>query len=144
VKRAAAVLLLAVLLAGCSDDGDSDGDASPTTTTADAPTSAVGSAPSTTAGCQSVEGEQVALAARDFAFEPTCVRVGVDQELNVTNRGDATHNVTVEGGYDQDLEPGTSFTTGDVGGTLQPGTYELVCQFHEARGMKARLEVAPA
>ena len=141
-----AAVVMALALGACSDDDDGNGGAEPQATlTTGVPTSvttsASGSATTDSAGCATDDGARLAVAARDFTFDPGCLRVRVDQELVVTNAGRVTHNVTVAGTYDQDLEPGTSFATVNVGGSLQPGTYDLVCQFHEARGMSARLEV---
>jgi plastocyanin len=136
LKRSALIVLLVVVTAGgCSDDDRDEATPERTTTTG-----ADGASTTVDDTCSPTDGTQVAADAKDFAFAPACIQVRVDQELKVTNTGSATHNVTVKPAYDQDIEPTQSFVT-DVGGGLQPGTYELYCKFHQGRGMTARLEV---
>jgi plastocyanin len=141
------VMLLVLLIAAtaCSDDDDDGDEAEPAATTATTGDVTTSSSPADDATCAPVEGPEVAVTAKDFSFSPRCIHVRVDQELKVTNSGSVTHNVTVKPStYDQDIEPTFAFETGEVGGSLQPGTYELACSFHEGRGMKAELRVVAA
>jgi plastocyanin len=77
----------------------------------------------------------------NYLFMPKTVKVNSGDALEVTNGNARTpHTFTVVGeDVDLELAPLTSETaTID----LAPGTYQLICRFHEQLGMKGTLKVA--
>ncbi len=74
----------------------------------------------------------------DNAFQPASWTV-TPGSYTVTNDGAALHNLTIEeAGIDEDVQPGQS-TTIDI--DLEPGEYEMVCEYHVAQGMTGTLTV---
>ena len=76
------------------------------------------------------------LDAVDFEFRPhaVSVRAGRQATIRVTNKGKATHNVSIPAiGADIDYRPGRSenliFIVPDA------GPVEFFCKYHQARGM---------
>ena len=140
VALAAATGALAV--AGCGDDDETTASSTDTateeTSTAEAGTDTGGSGGG---------GEQLAVSETDFAIDPAdpTVKAGT-VTIEVTNDGQTTHNLEVEGPDDEveldsDLAPGES-------GTMEvdlskPGTYEWYCPVgnHADQGMKGTLTV---
>ena len=58
------------------------------------------------------------------------------RDLVVKNAGSNVHNVTIAAlDIVSDVAPGQEFKVEDIAGRLEPGSYELVCRFHEDRGM---------
>jgi plastocyanin len=77
----------------------------------------------------------------DYAFDPDPVEVASGDVVGVTNTSaNVAHTFTVPG-TDVDLTLGPS-ESGTVEIALDPGTYDLICRFHEARGMVATLVVS--
>ena len=109
---------------------------SPTTTEAGA-TGATGAAGG---------GQTVNISETDFALDPS--QVSTESGLvrfNVTNEGNTTHNLEIEGnGVEEelpaDLAPGDS---GEVSVELEPGTYTMYCPIgdHREQGMEGTVEV---
>jgi len=74
-----------------------------------------------------------------FTFSPSTVTVHQGQAITLTNVSDTAHTFTVTGqGIDIETMPGT---TDKVTIDLPPGTYPIVCRFHESMGMKGTLVV---
>jgi plastocyanin len=77
----------------------------------------------------------------NYLFMPATVKVNSGDTLEVTNGNARTpHTFTVVGeDVDLELAPLTSETTTI---DLAPGTYQLICRFHEQLGMKGTLKVS--
>jgi plastocyanin len=83
----------------------------------------------------------VSASVNNYLFMPKTVKVKSGDTLEVTNGNAKTpHTFTVVGeDVDLELAPLTSETTTI---DLAPGTYQLICRFHEQLGMKGILKVA--
>jgi plastocyanin len=83
-------------------------------------------------------GGATTLSMTDNAFNPASLTVSPGS-LTLTNDGATLHNLTIEeAGIDEDVQPGQS-TTVDI--DLDPGEYEMVCEYHVAQGMTGTLTV---
>jgi plastocyanin len=82
----------------------------------------------------------VSASVNNYLFMPGTVKVDSGDTLEVTNGNARTpHTFTVVGeDVDLELAPLTSETTTI---DLPPGTYQLICRFHEQLGMKGTLKV---
>jgi plastocyanin len=83
----------------------------------------------------------VSASVNNYLFMPKTVKVDSGDTLEVRNGNARTpHTFTVVGeDVDLELAPLTSETTTiDLG----PGTYQLICRFHEQLGMQGTLQVA--
>jgi uncharacterized cupredoxin-like copper-binding protein len=117
--------LFAIPLVGCGDDDD-EGETEAATEATSTPAAGGG-------------GETVNISETDFALDPSdpAVKAGT-VTFNVTNDGQTTHNLEVEGPNDeaeleQDLAPGESGQlTVDLS---EPGTYEMYCPVDDHKGM---------
>ena len=118
LRAFALVLLLPLAVAACSSG---DGDAGTATTSPPGEPAAGG----------------VTLA--DFAFSPDPIQATSGQTLAIANEDQAPHTFTVVG-TDVDVEIAAGEQV-SVTLDLDPGTYEVICRFHEARGMTATLKV---
>lgn len=87
------------------------------------------------------DAHAVTVEARDHEFEPPEVEVPAGPvELTLDNTGEAAHNLVVPAvGLAVEAEGDEQATTTFV--AEEPGTYEMVCQYHEALGMTGTLEV---
>ena len=113
IRNLVIAALLLLLLAGCGGEEPADGSAD-----------------------VAVPAETLVMV--DDAFQPQAweVREGT---YTVENRGQALHNLTVEGAdIDIDVQPGDSQEV-EIG--LDPGEYEMVCEYHIAQGMTGTLVV---
>lgn len=83
----------------------------------------------------------VSASVNNYLFMPKTVKVDSGETLEVRNGNARTpHTFTVVGeDVDLELAPLTSETTTI---DLAPGTYQLICRFHEQLGMKGTLQVA--
>jgi plastocyanin len=139
-KRArwSAIAILAVAasigIAACGGDDDDDESAATTATTEE--TTAAGGG-----------GETVKVSATDFKFDPSDPTVAPGEvTFDVTNDGETTHNLEVEGPsgeaeLPEDLQPGDSGSVSvDLG---EPGTYKFYCPVgnHEELGMVGEVTV---
>lgn len=139
MRRLAALLVTAGLLAGCGDDE------------ADTGTNAL---PDENTPTVAKPAERVTVRETEFALDPARVDGGSKGlvRIEVVNRGDIAHSLAVEGPnglveMDGSLEPGAK-------GTLEvdldkPGTYKMFCPLgnHAAKGMTGTISVggeAPA
>jgi plastocyanin len=84
-------------------------------------------------------GSAAALSMVDNAFEPAELSVAAGADLEVSNDGQALHNITIEGtDIDEDVEVGqsTSITI-----DADPGEYTMFCEYHRAAGMEGTVTV---
>ena len=83
-------------------------------------------------------GTEVVLV--DFAFQPSDVEVAAGSTLQLRNGSAQTpHTYTVR---DQDVDVTLeALQSEEVTVDLDPGTYDVVCTFHEAQGMVGTLTV---
>jgi uncharacterized cupredoxin-like copper-binding protein len=141
-KRLATVAVLgaaalSLVAAGCGDDEDTTVSTTTPTTTEAGATGATGAAGG---------GETVDISETDFALDPSDVSTKAGTvTFNVSNDGDTTHNLEVEGsGVEEelpaDLAPGDS---GKLSVDLEPGTYTMYCPVdgHRDQGMEGTVEV---
>ena len=113
----ATVVAAALVLAACGGGGDG-GD-----TTADT----AGDTAST-------------LSMVDNAFEPAALTVASGATVEVSNDGEAPHNITIEGeGIDEDVDAGQSTS---VTFDLATGDYTMFCEYHRDAGMEGTLTVS--
>jgi plastocyanin len=84
-------------------------------------------------------GGATTLTMVDNDFQPAELTVSSGAELELTNEGQALHNLTIEeAGIDQDVQAGQSSS---VTVELDPGDYEMVCEYHVGQGMTGTLTV---
>jgi plastocyanin len=149
---AAALVVLALAWTACaSDDGGGAGtDGSPiggsTGSTSGGSggygrggygsTGATGVTGSTGAG----EAADLTVTAVNFRFDPATITVASGDVIEVRDTNPQTpHTFTVRGtDVDLAVDPQTS---GTVTIDLDPGTYDVICRFHDAQGMTATLTV---
>jgi plastocyanin len=75
----------------------------------------------------------------DNAFQPDTLTVSSGDSVEVTNDGEALHNITIaDADIDEDVEAGQSTT---ITVELDPGEYEMFCEYHEAQGMTGTVTV---
>ena len=78
----------------------------------------------------------------DNAFQPQAWEIVEPGTFSVENQGQGLHNLTIEAaGVDVDVQPGDSQ---DVEIDLDPGEYEMVCEYHIPQGMTGTVVVAEA
>ncbi len=117
----AALTLLGVACGG--GDGDTAAPVPEGTTPTEAATSPAGGA----------------LVMRDNEFVPSSFIIEAGSEITLRNEGQAPHTFTIEGeNVDHEVQAGETETESLE---LEPGTYDLVCRFHEAAGMTGTLTV---
>ena len=88
----------------------------------------------------SEEAATASLSMVDNAFEPADFSVTSGATVEVSNDGQAPHNITVEGaGIDEDVEAGQSTS---VTFDLEPGDYTMFCEYHREAGMEGTLTVS--
>jgi plastocyanin len=151
------VVAVSLLLAACGDDtagggvddgglaaetgatGATEGDTPgggvfPPSTGSTAPTGSIGAT-----GPTGAEGDvQVSLS--NYVFDPDPVEVASGDVIAVRNINTRTPHTFTVVGQDVDLELGP-LETETVEIALDPGTYELICRFHQAQDMTATLVV---
>jgi plastocyanin len=157
-----ALAALAVLAAACGGDSNDAGAGGATATGATAATGATDSGSGDAPGAGSLYGgsngmtgataatgatgatganADVSVSLNNYLFDPATVRVSSGDVVAVRNANAKTpHTFTVVGeDVDLELAPLTTETTTI---DLAPGTYQLICRFHESLGMKATLKVS--
>ncbi|HVE91424.1 MAG TPA: hypothetical protein VNE62_03845 [Actinomycetota bacterium] len=77
----------------------------------------------------------------DKRYEPTCVKVHIKQPLAVANKGRLTHNISIQGAMDVDIDAGQETVTDPVEAFVPKGTYTFQCKFHRIDGMQGQLQV---
>jgi plastocyanin len=151
---------LAVLAAACGGDANDAGAGGATGTGPTGATAATGATDTGsgndpgagslyggsngTTGATGSTGEKdadVSVSLNNYLFDPATVRVSSGDVVAVRNANAKTpHTFTVVGeDVDLELAPLTTETTTI---DLAPGTYQLICRFHESLGMKATLKVS--
>ena len=69
--------------------------------------------------------------------------IGGGRDLVVRSQGRNLHNVTIDAlGFSGDLRPGERITVEDITERLEPGSYVLVCRYHEDLGMTGTIVIA--
>ena len=151
-----ALAALAVLAAACGSDSNDAGAGGASATGATAATGATDSGSGDDPGAGSLYGgsngmtgatgdtgakADVSVSLNNYLFDPATVRVSSGDVVAVRNANAKTpHTFTVVGeNVDLELAPLTTETTTI---DLAPGTYQLICRFHESLGMKATLKVS--
>jgi plastocyanin len=150
---------LSVLAAACGDDANDAGGstgAGPTGATAATGATDSGDDPGAgslyggsngmtgatgATGASGAKDADVSVSLNNYLFDPGTVKVDEGDVVAVRNGNARTpHTFTVVAG-DVDLEL-APLTTETVTIDLAPGTYELICRFHESLGMTATLKVS--
>jgi plastocyanin len=83
----------------------------------------------------------VSVSLNNYLFDPGTVKVGMSDVVAVRNGNARTPHTFTVVGEDVDLEL-APLTTETVSIDLAPGTYELICRFHESLGMTGTLRVS--
>ena len=82
----------------------------------------------------------VSVSVNNYLFDPGTVKVSSGDVIEVRNGNTRTPHTFTVVGEDVDLELAPLATeTATI--DLAPGTYELICRFHESLGMTGRLKV---
>lgn len=131
------VAALSLTATGCGDDDETTTAASTPTTTETGATGATGAAGG---------GETVDVSETDFKLDPSDLSTKAGSvTFNVSNDGDTTHNLEVEGNgveeaLSSDLAPGDS---GELTVDLAAGSYTMYCPIanHRDLGMEGTVEV---
>lgn len=82
----------------------------------------------------------VSVSLSNYQFDPDQIEVAQGDVVAVRNGNPRTPHTFTVVGQDVDLEL-TPLQTETVTIDLAPGTYDLICRFHESLGMTATLEV---
>jgi plastocyanin len=82
----------------------------------------------------------VSVSLNNYLFDPGTVKVGMGDVVAVRNGNARTPHTFTVVGEDVDLEL-APLTTETVTIKLAPGTYQLICRFHESLGMTGTLKV---
>lgn len=147
---------LSVLAAACGDDANDAGAggsmAGPTGATAaagatesgeDAGAGSLYGGSNEMTGATGATGEvdaDVSVSLNNYLFDPGTVKVGRGDVVAVRNANTRTPHTFTVVGEDVDLEL-APLTTETATIDLPPGTYQLICRFHESLGMTAKLKV---
>jgi plastocyanin len=147
------VVLVTLPLAACGDDAPSDEGGSPGgglygggtvaetgATGSTGPTDATGATGATTATGTTGAGGGLEVSLNNYLFDPNPVEVASGDVIAVRNGNTRTPHTFTVVGQDVDLELGP-LETETVEIALEPGTYDLICRFHEAQDMTATLVV---
>jgi plastocyanin len=146
---------LSVLAAACGDDSNDTGGsmgAGPTGATAATGATDSGDDPgagSLYGGSNEMTGAtgatganaDVSVSLNNYLFDPSTVKVDEGDVVAVRNGNARTPHTFTVVGEDVDLEL-APLTTETVTIDLAPGTYELICRFHESLGMTGTLKVS--
>ena len=92
------------------------------------------------AACGGDSGDPGAAGTTDYLFDPRTVRVAGGDVVAVRNGNTKTPHTFTVVGEDVDLELGP-LEIESVTIDLSPGTYDLICRFHEELGMTGTLKV---
>jgi plastocyanin len=142
------IAAMALLGAACGNgadggDGVDDGGVAAetgTSTGATAATSASGPTGATGAtGATGIDAD-VEASVNNYLFDPDPVEVASGDVLSVRNGNTKTPHTFTVVGQDVDLELGP-LETETIEITLEPGTYDLICRFHESLDMTGTLIV---
>jgi plastocyanin len=92
-------------------------------------------------GATGAKDADVSVSLNNYLFDPGTVKVGGGDIVAVRNGNARTPHTFTVVGEDVDLEL-APLTTETVKIDLAPGTYQLICRFHESLGMRATLKVS--
>jgi plastocyanin len=92
-------------------------------------------------GATGAKDADVSVSLNNYLFDPGTVKVGSGDVVAVRNANARTPHTFTVVGEDVDLEL-APLTTETATIDLTPGTYQLICRFHEALGMTATLKVS--
>ena len=146
---------LSVLAAGCGGDAADEGAGGSTATGSTAATGPTDSGDDPGAGslyggsngmtgatgATGTKDADVSVSLNNYLFDPGTVKVGTGDVVAVRNGNARTPHTFTVVGEDVDLEL-APLTTETVTIDLAPGTYQLICRFHESLGMTATLNVS--
>ena len=105
------------------------------------PTGSTGSSGTTGATGSSGAEADVQVSLNNYLFDPNPVEVTSGDVVAVRNGNTKTPHTFTVVGQDVDLELGP-LETETVEITLEPGTYDLICRFHETLDMTGTLVVS--
>jgi plastocyanin len=129
------VVFLAVLLAGCNAlPPPPEGTEANSSPSIEEEPRSEGEA----TGCEDLSAADAgpaALIMQDNEFVHPCFAVSSTQSLQLVNSGSTTHNFSIEGEVDIDVEPGERTTTDPLEEIIAPGTYDFACKYHKDVGM---------
>ena len=91
-------------------------------------------------GATGAKDADVSVSLNNYLFDPGTVKVGSGDVVAVRNGNARTPHTFTVVGEDVDLEL-APLTTETETIDLSPGTYQLICRFHESLGMTAKLKV---
>jgi plastocyanin len=144
---------LSVLAAACGDDANDAGGstgAGPTGATAATGATDSGDDPGAGSlyggsngmtGASGAKDADVSVSLNNYLFDPGTVKVDEGDVVAVRNGNARTPHTFTVVAEDVDLEL-APLTTETVTIDLAPGTYQLICRFHESLGMTATLKVS--
>jgi len=144
VGALAAVILLAGACGTENGEGDSGNEATGTTPAGGVyggtPTGETGTTGSTGATGETGTAAGATVSLNNYLFQPADLEVASGTDLEVENANSRTpHTFTVVGeDVDVELAPLTTETTTI---DLPPGTYDVICRFHEELGMTGTMTV---
>jgi plastocyanin len=92
-------------------------------------------------GATGAKDADVSVSLNNYLFDPGTVKVGKGDVVAVRNANARTPHTFTVVGEDVDLEL-APLTTETVTIDLAPGTYQLICRFHESLGMTGTLKVS--
>jgi plastocyanin len=92
-------------------------------------------------GASGAKDADVSVSLNNYLFDPGTVKVDEGDVVAVRNGNARTPHTFTVVGEDVDLEL-APLTTETATIDLAPGTYELICRFHESLGMTAMLKVS--
>jgi plastocyanin len=92
-------------------------------------------------GASGAKDADVSVSLNNYLFDPGTVKVDEGDVVAVRNGNARTPHTFTVVGEDVDLEL-APLTTETVAIELTPGTYQLICRFHESLGMTATLKVS--
>ena len=106
------------------------------------PTGSTGASGSTAAGASGATGAaaDVNVSVNNYLFDPNPVKVSSGDVVAVRNDNTKTPHTFTVVGQDVDLELAPQETE-TVTVALPPGTYKLICRFHQSIGMTGTLVV---
>ena len=155
-----ALAALMVLAAACGGDSNDEGAGGATGTGSTGATAATGAtdsgddpgAGSLYGGSNGMTGAtgstgtdakavDVSVSLNNYLFDPGTVKVSSGDVVGVRNGNARTPHTFTVVGEDVDLEL-APLTEDTVTIDLAPGTYQLICRFHESLGMTATLKVS--
>jgi plastocyanin len=91
----------------------------------------------------STRGESFTIRLVGNEFVPSCFTASAAQRLELVNEDGVLHSFTIEGTpIDVDIEGRETLDLDPVTGSVEPGTYELICKYH-LPGMRGTITIAP-